>query len=190
MELPHEVRGPLLAVIGSLESAGLRPMAVGALATFAWGEPRTTRDIDLAVRGSEAEVGAVLRSTGFDVKGPFSTTWGLRFVVEAPAGLPVDVFLSDRDDEFRRAREVSVSGLPLRVLSPEDLIASKLSNASRFPIERATDIDDAAGVLFRSWQIIDRDAVATGCRQAKCEGEWRDLQKKVAELRGKAGLAV
>lgn len=39
----------LRTLAATLDASGFRYMIVGGLATFAWGEPRTTRDFDVAV---------------------------------------------------------------------------------------------------------------------------------------------
>ena len=58
----------LLAALQALERAGVEAAAYGGLALAVYGEPRETKDADLAVAGvSAAQCEAALRAAGFDV---------------------------------------------------------------------------------------------------------------------------
>jgi predicted nucleotidyltransferase len=143
-----------------LRAAGFEAMAVGGIATFAWGTPRTTEDLDVAVLAADRDpeaVRACLQPLGASVHGPFMTEFGPRFVLPFKDGLPVDVFLAgDNDKEsFSRTRRIRIAGVDLRVTSPEDLVLSKLRNAARFPEDRAKDVQDASAVLFHQWGRFD-----------------------------------
>ena len=47
---PLDVAGFLNLVIAALNAAGVEYLIGGAIAKWAWGEPRATQDIDLVVR--------------------------------------------------------------------------------------------------------------------------------------------
>src|ERR1051325_3351179 len=58
----------LIATSQALENAGLQAAAFGGLALAMYGEPRETKDADLAVAGLKiAQAEVVLRSEGFDL---------------------------------------------------------------------------------------------------------------------------
>ena len=58
----------LLAALQALARAGIEAAAYGGLALAVYGEPRETKDADLAVAGVSAAQGeAALRAAGFDV---------------------------------------------------------------------------------------------------------------------------
>lgn len=188
--LPSTAAGALHRVVRVLEAARFRTAVVGAVATFAWGDPRTTRDADVAVLSDDtAAVAGALRATGVEPKGPFSTTWGPRFIVSFPEGIPVDVFLSQDKRTFARVRRIDVAGTSLPMVAPEDLIAMKLRNFRLFPDERAQDLDDAAGVLFKSWTALDRPYLRRRCREAGVAGHLAEVEKRVRRARSEAGLS-
>lgn len=192
-ELPQTAVDAVDRVIQVLEEAGLETMIVGALATFAWGDPRTTRDIDVAVLREErdlAAIGAVLQDGGLPAEGPFSTMFGPRFIVPFEEGLPVDIFLAQDPAPFARARRLEVAGRQLPFLAPEDLIASKLANASELPEERQTDVEDAAGVLMKAWGRIDVALASELCSQADVGPELEALIETVRDRREDLGLPV
>jgi hypothetical protein len=187
--------GALRTVTSCLEQAGYRYMVVGGLATFAWGTPRTTRDFDLAVLAEEdpSQVGSRLRkalvATKVEPQGPFSTEFGMRFVLPF-ASVPFDVFVAAREDAaaFARRREVRLSGVSVWVIAPEDFIAGKLRNAVRFPDEERSDLADAAGVAFKQWTQLDRAYLRTRCTELGLAREADALLGDVATARAKQGL--
>ena len=192
MELPNRAITVLASLYDRLDQAGFEPMLVGGLATFAWGEPRTTRDFDVAVllRGRSAEtVRAAIAGVGADVSGPFSTDFGPRFIVPFKQGIPVDVFLAgdEETEAFRRARRVEVAGKAFRFVSPEDLVLRKVRNAQRFPDERSQDLADAAGVLFKQWASFDRDYCERECARFDVCDALAVLIDEVGDARRKAG---
>lgn len=148
-------------------------MVVGGAATFAWGDPRTTRDLDLAVEAREEtmdEIGRLLQAAGLDPDGPFTTEFGHRFIVPFEGGLPVDVFIDDRSDLFDRRREVEVGETYLWVKSPEDVVLEKLENAGKLPDERNRDLSDATAILDKQGDRFDLDYARSRCKELSvCE---------------------
>lgn len=193
MEAPSAYVATVARVLDALETAGFQAMAVGGLATFAWGAPRTTQDLDVATMvgaRDPGEVRAALAGLGVAPQGPFSTDFGPRFILPFREGIPVDVFLADEKGqvEFARRRKVVVAGVGLWLVSPEDLVASKLRTAARFPEERHRDVEDAAGVLFHQWTAFD---FAYGQERSEALGvgaAFRDLSAEAEAARARAGL--
>jgi hypothetical protein len=193
VEAPSAYVATVGRVLDALEQAGIEAMVVGGLATFAWGAPRTTQDLDVSalVRGRGAEeVRAILQGLGVVPQGPFSTDFGPRFILPFREGIPVDVFLAgeERQVEFARRRRVEVAGVALWIVSPEDLVASKLRTASRFPEERHRDVEDAAGVLFHRWSDFDVAYARRRCADLGVEASFEDLRAAAEDARRRAGL--
>lgn len=193
MHLPDAHAAALERILAVLEAAGFEAMLVGALATFAWGEPRTTRDLDVALRlrgRDPAEVRRALSGVGAEVQGPFSTEFGPRFILPFKGGLPVDVFLAAESEApaFARRRRVVAEGRTFWVVAPEDLVLAKLRNAMRFPEERLQDGRDAAGVLFRQWPAFDFGHARERCRTLHVCGAFEALVDETREARRRAGL--
>lgn len=111
-----------------LRKADLPHVFMGGLASTALGRPRWTHDIDVFVRAEDA--GRALRAfrgAGYATQ-ETDPEWLYKAVKD---GVLVDViFLSDGrvvlDEEMlRHARDAEVEGVPVRTISPEDLIVIK-----------------------------------------------------------------
>lgn len=168
MQLPRDAADLLGDVLANLEEGGFPAMVVGGVATFAWGDPRTTRDLDVATLAAHDEtdsVREVLEQAGFEADGPFSTAWGPRFIVPSDTGFPVDVFLDEREALFERRRAVEVEGSTLWVKSPEDVVVEKLLGARRFPDERSRDLEDAVAILHKQDDGLDASYLGARCRE-------------------------
>jgi predicted nucleotidyltransferase len=111
-----------------LRQAGLPHVFMGGLASAALGRPRWTHDIDLFVSPEDARrTLAILEATGFRTQ---ETDPGWLFKALKNDVLVDVIFLSDGrvvlDQEMaRRARWADVEGIPLPVISAEDLIVIK-----------------------------------------------------------------
>ena len=127
----------LLAVVQALEHAGIEGSVYGGLALAAYGEPRETKDADLAVTGIQGTE-VVERQAEFDVVEAFDRkVFGGLFVSrytllggEAGALNTADLV---EPRSIRYARQVlarSIGGSlrqrPVRVVSPEDFVVMKV----------------------------------------------------------------
>jgi hypothetical protein len=111
-------------------------------------EPRTTRDIDLAVKTYDDVPASQLRAAGFEHVGrfPHSDNWIAPGPGPKVGRTPVQ-FTADTEmaGAIERATALSVGGLRLRLVTASDLIALKLRAAedpSPRPSKRATDVAD------------------------------------------------
>jgi hypothetical protein len=133
----------LKLVIGALEAAGVNYMIGGAIAAWAWGEPRATQDLDLVVDISMDAVNKLSSELkARDMLVPVDII--LDSLIENRADLPINAIhmysglkadlypMRDGDElrheAFRRRLEIDF-GQPIGrvfVHSPEDLILYKL----------------------------------------------------------------
>jgi hypothetical protein len=140
---PLDIVGFLKLVIGALESAGIEYLIGGAIAEWAWGEPRATQDLDLVI---DIPFEAVIRLSNElktrDMLVPPEII--LAALTEDRADIPInaihmysglkaDLYPLRSGDELRREafqRRLEVDfGPPIGnvfVHSPEDLIIYKL----------------------------------------------------------------
>ncbi len=179
MELPQAALDSIQGILRVLDSAGHPSMVVGGVATFAWGDPRTTRVLDIAVLGSWDEVEtieSILVEAGYEVEGPFSTEWGPRFIVPSKTGFPVDIFIDERSRLFDRRKEVHVGSRTVWVKSPEDVILEKVLSASKFPEERSRDLQDAVGILYKNSGTLNRSYMED---QARSDGTTAILNEAI-----------
>jgi hypothetical protein len=151
MGLPEgDTKEPALrSVTDLLEREGVPYAVIGGLALQLHSEePRTTRDIDLAVERYDDVPAAQLRAAGFEHVGrfPHSDNW------IAPGSGPKDSrtpvqFSADHEmaGAIQRATPLVVGSLRLRLVTAGDLLALKLRAAedpSRRASKRATDVAD------------------------------------------------
>ncbi len=156
----------LLAAFQAFEQAGIETAAYGGLALAVYGEPRETRDADLAVAdvsGTQGE--AAFRAAGFDVILAFDRLrFGGQFlsritIIGGAAGsLNTADLVEPRSPRY--ARQVlarSLEGLlrqqPLRVVSPEDFVILKILAT------RDRDLEDAVTVVRSLSNRIDMELI-------------------------------
>lgn len=133
----------------------------GGIAVVAWGEPRTTSDVDVLVDLEENAVDPLveaIETQGLEVEARdlriARQKGGHATVFTDEPGLHVDVRCVDTADarrEIEDAVEVPLETGPIPVVRPEDLVAHKV----RWSSDR--DLEDARSILARRWESIDRD---------------------------------
>jgi hypothetical protein len=169
-------------LIDALERTGVSYMLTGSYASGAYGVPRATNDIDVVIAPTADELRELLRefpedryyadeedalqslaaSSQFNVI-DFASTWKADLI-----------FRKDRPfsrTEFARRRLHPVAGRTVYVVSPEDILIAKLEWAKLGESER--QIEDAAGVLRRQGETLDRAYVEHWIGELGLEAQWR-----------------
>jgi len=182
----------LLAALQALEQAGIEAAAYGGLALAVYGEPRETKDADLAVAGvSTAQCEAALRAAGFDVILAFDRMrFGGQFVSRLTliGGVAGSLNTADLVEprSSRYAHEVLARSLngslrqqPVRVVSPEDFIVLKILAT------RERDLEDAITVVRSLANDIDMDLIERELEALAIEipdhdvmGRWQRAQNR------------
>jgi len=140
---PLDIAGFLKLVIEALNAAGVEYLIGGAIAEWAWGEPRATQDLDLVVKIPIKSINKLSKELEKrDMLVPAEII--LDAVVEDQADIPInaihmhsglkaDLYPVREGDEFRESafqrREQVDYGPPIGkvyIHSPEDLILYKL----------------------------------------------------------------
>ncbi len=165
MSAPNSaLRDALEALASALRQASLRWYVFGAQAAIVYGRPRLTADIDVTVdaglkgwRGLVASLGqAGLASRSPDLEEFVGRTRVIPLVHE-PTGIPVDLVLAGPmglEQEFlARARMVDLGGARVPVISPEDLVASKILAG------RPRDLEDVRGILREMAEHLDLERI-------------------------------
>ncbi len=159
----------LRSIVHRLEAAGIPYMLTGSLALAVWARPRMTRDVDIVIEADHAAVARLLAAFAEDsyaspeAANTAVTDRTMFNVIHLTSLFKAD-FILRRDEPFERTkfdrrRSVDVDGLQATVISPEDLILSKLQWASgtssarqaddvRLLLRDVTDLDDA---YLRKW---------------------------------------
>lgn len=151
-----------------LSDAGILSIVIGGIAVAAWGEPRTTRDVDLKVLLSreDSHVLLDLLISGYTslVASPEQTLrkQGLIFIQD-DLGTRLDLLLADTPYDqlaIKRGQNVEIQkGMTIRVCSPEDLIIYKLIST------RLRDHEDAGSVIHRQDEKLDDGYVVDWLKQ-------------------------
>ena len=182
----------LLAALQALEQAGVKAAAYGGLALAVYGEPRETKDADLAVADVRAAQGeAALRAAGFDVILAFDRMrFGGQFVSRltliggAAGSLNTADLVEPRSARY--AHEVLARSLtgslrqePVLVVSPEDFVVMKILAT------RERDLEDAITVVRSLASDIDMDLIERELEALAIEipdhdimGRWRRVQNR------------
>jgi hypothetical protein len=131
----------------------------GAQAVQVWGMPRLTGDVDVTaeLRGRDHPgFVSAMREAGFDLRvrdiGDFVKRTRVFPFVHRPSKIPLDVVLAGpglEEDFLKRALPVEVGGAVVPVISPEDLIVTKLLAG------RPKDIEDVRGILRERARRLD-----------------------------------
>jgi len=147
----------------ALVGVGCRWYLFGAQAVIIWGRPRLTTDVDVTVEiasGATEEFVSALASAGFHLTEEFSgefvrSTRVLPFS-HISTGMPLDVVLAGPglEEQFlERAHLVAVAGVPVPVISPEDLVVTKTLAG------RAKDLEDIRGIVQARAASLDLEYV-------------------------------
>jgi hypothetical protein len=131
----------------------------GAQAVSVWGLPRLSADVDVTARlKSENPAGfvAAMQEAGFDLRVSDLTDFVRRTrvvpFVHCATQIPVDVVLAGAglEDEFlERARPMDLGGVTVPVISPEDLLITKVLAG------RPKDLEDVRGILRERLALLD-----------------------------------
>lgn len=141
-----------------LEKRNVPYVIVGGLAVQYWGEPRTTRDVDVTVMVPADHLEDFLNKTlkRFRPRIPDARDFALRhrvLLVESKRGVPIDVSLGIpgyEEEVMKRAVRACFPGTrPLRLISAEDLIIHKCVAG------RARDQEDVECILIRQRLHLD-----------------------------------
>jgi hypothetical protein len=141
-----------------LDGAGIEYMLTGSLAASYYASPRMTRDIDMVVALGAEAVSKLASALGEDYHADKDLLAdGFRLgrpcnVVHMPTLVKID-FIPRKDSdyrrlEFQRRRKVDFAGVPLWIVSAEDLVISKLEWAREARSE--LQMRDVRGLLKAS----------------------------------------
>lgn len=133
---PQDQLSVLKLLTGRFDAAQIPYMITGSIASGHYGQPRMTRDIDMVVQLEPADaprLAAVLGdefAADADALRAAMARRSMFNLIHREAVVKVDLVMRKdtayRIEEFERRRLVHVDGHPLWMVSPEDLILSKL----------------------------------------------------------------
>lgn len=159
MSRPSTLIEVLAALARVLDEHRLRWYVFGAQAVVTWGQPRLTADLDVTVELDPARAGGLLDALarqGFlsrvDDPVGFARRTRVLLLAHESTGIPVDAVFAGPglESEFlSRARPVDLGGVTVPVISPEDLVVTKILAG------RPKDLEDVRGVLAEQSGRLD-----------------------------------
>jgi hypothetical protein len=161
----------LKLVTARLDAGGLEYMITGSIAAGHYGQPRMTRDIDIVVALLPVHAGRLPGLLGPEficdadtIRDAIAARRTFN-VIHRHALQKIDVIVrTDTDfelEKFARRRQVFVAGQPMWIISPEDLILSKLVWAKDGRSE--LQLRDVRNIIALQpgldWTYVDRWAI-------------------------------
>ena len=175
-------------VFEACDAVGIPYVLVGSFASNVYGVPRSTKDADFVVQTGPGQFSQLMTALGSsfrrDPQVQFETVTGTKkiLVEEVESGFEIEFFeLSDdpHDQErFARRRRLSVLGRDAWILSPEDVLVTKLNWLHR--AARKKDLPDVENVISVQGDALDWPYIESWCDK---HGSRPLLEKIRAELR-------
>ena len=183
-------------VLDALEAAQIKYLIGGAVAVWAWGDVRTTRDLDLVIElpiESVADLSRELKQRDMlvppDIMLDILLTARSDLAINAIhmySGYKAELFLLRPGDAYRAQaleRRLLVDlGPPLGevwVHSPEDLILYKLRY---FSISRQPKhVRDITSILFKLEKELEMDYIASWAERLGLADTWREVQEEARQ---------
>ena len=172
----------LKLVTRRLEGAEIPFMLTGSLAVSYYAEPRFTRDVDLVVqiRPENVDLTASLFAGDFyadaDAIRSAVARRGMVNLIHNETLIKVDLIVQKATpyhaEEFHRRRSVTIEETPVWIVSPEDLVISKLAWLTR----GGSDVHrrDVASLLT-SVDALDRTYVEAKVRELGLADLWKAI---------------
>ncbi len=158
-----------LQVAEALSAAGVRYAVVGSFASNYYGIPRSTKDADFVIQlasGVNEEFGRLLGDDfQVDPQLSFETVTGThrQYIRHRTKRFKIELFILSQDphdqERFARRREENLFGRKVWLLSPEDVVVSKLRWA------RSKDEDDIRNVLAVQGGKLDTGYIEKWCQR-------------------------
>jgi hypothetical protein len=172
-----------------LDRAGIPYMVAGSMSSSLHGRPRATQDADVVIDPTEDQLDSLLAllKQGYYVSRDAALD-ALRDrtmfnVIDLEGGWKADlIILKDRPfsrQEFERRRQIDAMGQMLWVVSPEDIILSKLEWMKGR--ESEIQYSDALGVAVTQWGNLDLEYLRKWAGQLGVENMLVRLLKEARE---------
>lgn len=195
-EASMELADFMRLVLDALEAAGVEYMIGGAVAVWAWGEARTTRDFDLVVNlppehiqrlSQELEKRAMLVPADIILDLFLETRADLPVnAIHLDTGYKAELFLLRPGDTYRETalarRRLVDLGPPLGkvyVHAPEDLILNKLHY---FGLSyQPKHMRDIVSIILALGDELDLDYIESWAARLGLTALWQEVQNQASE---------
>ena len=175
-----------LQVADALTANTILYLLTGSFASNYYGIPRSTKDADFVVQLGSALGQEFAQSLGqefiLDPQLSLETVTGTyrQYIRRRKSRFKIELFLlsSDEHDQerFRRRVEVDLFDWKIWLLSPEDVVVSKLRWA------RNKDVDDVRNVMSVQRDKLDWPYIEFWCRRHETIGLMEEIRRSVPEI--------
>ena len=125
----EEMIAPMKRAAAALRDAGIPFLLAGGIASFVYGGPPSDHDVDFVLKPADADRAlAELEQAGFRPEKPpepwLYKAWAEDVLIDLifqPAGLEIT------DEVIDRGEEREVFAMPMRLMRPEDILATKIN---------------------------------------------------------------
>jgi hypothetical protein len=173
----------LRAVSSILDSVGIPYMVVGSFASTAYGEPRSTRDLDLVIDPSPAALDRLLEQldpslyyVDADARDALRRR-SIFNVIEMASAWKIDLIIRKARrfsiEELSRRQRASILGIDVATATAEDTIIAKLEWSKQGASDR--QLEDIAGIL-RVRTDLDFAYIARWVRELELDAEWQRVR--------------
>jgi len=170
----------------ALERAQVPYMLTGSVASSAHGTPRSTRDLDIVIAPTQRQLLALLeqfpasRYYADERQALQALANRSQFnVIDFASGWKVDFIIAEDCEHGRAALQrrqlVAVSGNPVYVASPEDVILAKLRWAKLGGSNR--QLQDVAGIVSTQGDSLDFAYLERWVREFSLQEEWEAARR-------------
>ena len=192
---PLDIAGFLKLVIEALNAAGVEYLIGGAIAEWAWGEPRATQDLDLVVKipikainrlSKELEKRDMLIPAEIILDSILEDRADIPInAIHIHSGLKADLYPVREGDELRRSafqrREQVDYGPPIGkvyIHSPEDLILYKLMYFGLS--QQSKHSRDIAAILKAKKNELDMNYIGQWAARLGVSSLWKEMLDNVS----------
>jgi len=192
---PLDIAGFLKLVIEALNAAGVEYLIGGAIAAWAWGEPRATQDLDLVVKIPIKAINRLskeLKKRDMLIPAEIILDNILEDRADIPinaihmhSGLKADLYPVREGDELRQSafqrREQVDYGPPIGkvyIHSPEDLVLYKLIYFG--PSQQSKHSRDIAAILKSKKNELDMSYIEQWVARLGLSSLWKEMLDNVS----------
>jgi len=187
----------VLMVLDALEESNIPYLIGGAVAAWAWGEPRATRDLDLIIQVPESAADKlseelekrdmllpteIIRERVKDQRGDVPLN-----AIHGASGYKADLYILREGDDFREEafrRRVLVDLGPrlgeVYLHTPEDLIIYKLLYYSIS--EQTKHIRDITSIVQTMGDQLDTAYIDKWVAVKECQNLWNSIQLQIQSI--------
>jgi hypothetical protein len=177
-------------LISLIESAGIPYAVCGSLSSGLHGQPRATNDADIIIAPTQGQLDKFLKSleVGYYVN-PEVAFEAMKIhsmfnVIDNKLGWKADlIFRKDGPyelTEFNRRLRAKLMGIDLWILSPEDVILSKLQWAKNSRSEQ--QFRDALGVAVVQWHRLDMNYLRKWAKELRVQNFLEQILEQAKKL--------